>query len=141
VPTDFVTALAMFTSPHDVNQLQTLEAATRVCQAKLTGEEFRAVFDLFERFPDEDGYGIFWSLVHAVEAAGGYEAALLESVGRKPVEFNVMMIGRLLNAGVLECSGQNLEVLLKLVAAREGISAEARLTAQNLLSNGRRREA
>jgi hypothetical protein len=51
------------------------------------------------------------------------------------------LIGRLLNAGVLECSGQNLEVLLKLVAAREGISAEARLTAQNLLSNGRRREA
>jgi hypothetical protein len=142
MPTDLPTALARFTSPHDVEHLRMLEeAVARIDSKKMTEADFRAVFDLYERFPDEDGYGIFWSFLHAVEAAEGYESALLESVDRKPVEFNVMMVGRFLNGGVAELDGRNLSTLLNAVATRADISSRAQETAKSFLAHKALREA
>ena len=142
MPTDLPAALAKFVSPHDVEHLRALEAAAaRIDPTKLTEADFRAVFDLYERFPDEDGYGIFWTFLHAVEAADGYESALLASVDRKPVEFNVMMVGRFLNAGVVELAERNVLTLLNALAAETDISSRARETAKNFLANKARSEA
>ncbi len=63
------------------------------------------MLEVFERFPEEDGFGGFWALLHVLEASQGYESALVQSVLRQPAEFNVLMIQRLLNAGTLEVNG------------------------------------
>src|ERR1700723_1101145 len=56
-----------------------------------------AVEDLlavFERFPEDDGAGVFWSILHGLEALTGYEPALVRSVQKRPSEFGVLMVGR-----------------------------------------------
>ena len=59
-----------------------------------------ALFKVFERFPEHDGYGVFWSIVHGLESLPDYELALIDSLRRQPTEFNVMMVERILNAGI-----------------------------------------
>jgi hypothetical protein len=46
---------------------------------------------VFERFPDHDGYGVMWSVLHGIEAILNYEIELLASVRRLPTEFGVVM--------------------------------------------------
>lgn len=128
------TALANLTNPHDEEQLRALEqAATSQGSTPLTTDEIQAVLDLYERFPDEDGHGIFWSLLHAVEASAGYEDALFDSVSRAPGEFNVMLVGRLANAGIVQIAGRDVLALLRAVAERTNVSERARETAKGFL--------
>ncbi|MEW4571489.1 hypothetical protein AB1L88_26745 [Tautonia sp. JC769] len=53
---------------------------------------------VFDRFPDEDGAGVFWSIVHGLEALPGYEPALLESAELRPAPFKRIMVDRLRRA-------------------------------------------
>lgn len=99
-----------------------------------TEADFQALFALFERFPDSDGFGVFWSIVHLIEACKGYEPYLLESVHRRPVEFNVLMINRQLNANINEISGQPLAELLKSITTNVTATNEARAIAQEFLN-------
>ena len=56
------------------------ETATAIFQEGLASQLFADLFRIFERFPDKDGFGVFWSIVHGLEAVLGYEPSLLESV-------------------------------------------------------------
>ena len=58
-----------------------------------------ALFGLFERFPEEDGHGVYWSVLHGLEHRGSYESALLASWRRAPSPFTRSMLLRLRNAG------------------------------------------
>lgn len=93
---------------------------------------------VFERFPEQDGYGVFWGILHALEACEGYELELLASVSRKPCEFNVLMVNRLLNAGVSEIQGQSLDGILRFVVSSPRATAQAVHDAKHYLA---RREA
>jgi hypothetical protein len=56
------------------------------------------LFGVFERFPDHDGYGVMWSVLHGIEAIRNYEIELLASIRRLPTEFGVVMLRRLVDA-------------------------------------------
>jgi hypothetical protein len=60
---------------------------------------YPAIFNLFERFPEEDGAGVFWSAVHGAEAVGGYETQLLGSFQRWPSFMTRVMLQRIRNSG------------------------------------------
>ena len=138
MPPSLLTALSNFTEPHSVEQLRALEEAVAgIDRTRLTEEAMRAIFDLYERFPEEDGYGLFSWFMHALESSGGYETNLLESVARKPGGFNVMMIGRFVNSAAIEIEGTNLLTLLESLATRTDISHRAREAAENCLANRR----
>ena len=79
----------------------------------------RQLLDVFERFPDDDGFESFWGIVHLLEREGGYESALVDSVRRSPGEFNLTMINRLLNGGIKNVGDQSLLSLLEDVARSE----------------------
>lgn len=67
-----------------------------------TAECIPVLLGVFERFPDEDGSGVLWSIVHGIEALEiDYGSALRESVSRKPSLMGGIMLGRLerANAG------------------------------------------
>ena len=54
------------------------------------------LFGVFERFPEDDGAGVFWSIIHGVEALPyNYEPLLWESHGRSPSEMSKIMLTRL----------------------------------------------
>jgi hypothetical protein len=60
---------------------------------------YDAIFNLFERFPYEDGAGVFWSAVHGMEARGGYEKKLLSYFRRWPGTMTTAMLRRIYNSG------------------------------------------
>ena len=60
---------------------------------------YNAIFNLFERFPDEDGAGVFWSALHGMEAIGGYEVPLLGYFRRWPNLMTKVMLQRIQNSG------------------------------------------
>lgn len=53
---------------------------------------------VFDRFPDEDGAGVFWSIVHGLESLAGYEPFLLESAELRPAPFKRIVVDRLRRA-------------------------------------------
>jgi hypothetical protein len=55
---------------------------------------------VFERFPEEDGCGVFWTILHAIEFIDNYNSLLLDSLERQPSEFGIILLKRLLNSGV-----------------------------------------
>ncbi|MCZ8094811.1 MAG: hypothetical protein O9331_15130, partial [Acidovorax sp.] len=76
-----------------------------------TGHPEQAIAELlsvFERYPDEDGAGVVWGVLHGLESLPNYEPELLRSLARQPSEFGIRMLGRLLNAGVKEVAGVSL---------------------------------
>src|SRR5690606_15531287 len=91
-------------------------------------------YDL-ERFPEEDGYGVFWSILHLLEACNGCDEALVESVKRKPVEFNLRMVNRLLNSGITTVNGESLMQLLTCIAESEGTAPSTRKSANGFLAH------
>lgn len=76
-------------------------------------QHYSAMFDLFERYPEDDGNGVFWSAVHGMEALGGYEELLLEHFSRNPSLMTTIMLRRLLNAGQAHIGGIAIADLLK----------------------------
>ncbi len=62
-------------------------------------EEFLpTLFGVFERYPDDDGAGVFWSIVNGVESLPfDYEPILMDSMDRKPSLMGEIMIKRLCN--------------------------------------------
>ena len=127
-------AVERFSDPHDEPQLREFEEAMGAVRPDELGqEEFRALLGVFERFPEDDGYGIFWSIVHYLEACTHYEPVLIESVTRAPCEFNLLMVNRLLNSGVIQVNGQSLLSVLAAVASSPRATSSARKSAQSFI--------
>ena len=109
--------LASISSMHDVPQLQALEEALKSLLPDTMDDEDRiGLLRLFERFPEDDGYGAFSSIISLLEKAGGYEPLLIESVNRRATEFNLRMIARILNAGITHIGATDLLSVLRRVA-------------------------
>jgi len=126
--------LSEFTDPNSESQLLRLEELLSSLDPSACGEpEFTALLQVFERFPEHDGFGVFWSILHLLEACAGYEEALVRSVRQKPVEFNLTMVNRLLNTGVSEVNGQSLERLLASAAQSEEVDKRARQVARSFM--------
>jgi hypothetical protein len=57
------------------------------------------LFRVFERFPEEDGAGVLWSIVHGVESLSfDYEPFLRQSMARQPSCMARAMLQRLESA-------------------------------------------
>jgi hypothetical protein len=127
-----------FTDPHDELQLRLLDELLQSAATQSLGHrEYRALFGIFERFPSEDGFGVFWGIIHCMESCNGYEPDLIASVLRKPVEFNILMVNRLLNTGVLDIDGQPLMSVLASVASNPAATRDAKYSAERFISHQR----
>ncbi|MGL5003284.1 MAG: hypothetical protein ACRDAM_10135 [Casimicrobium sp.] len=130
-----VQALDRFSDPDDEAQLRELdENLSKLAPADCGESELRALLAVFERFPENDGFGVFWSIVHLLEACGGYAPILVESVLRKPCEFNLLMLNRLINSSVMEVGGQSLIGLLVSTSTNASAPLRAREIAQGFLT-------
>ena len=98
----------------------------------------RALFGIFERFPQEDGRGVYWAIVHGLEDRGGYEQALLDSVRRSPSPFALTMLNRISNDGQADCAGVSIASILTEVASSARVSPEVRQEAAEFLEYQRR---
>jgi hypothetical protein len=137
-----IEGLAQFSDPQDERQLRDLDTLVGRVDVKTCGEaEIRALLGVFERFPDEDGFGVFWSILHCLEKCGGYESLLVDSAMRVPVEFNLSMVNRLLNSGVSEVDGHRLICVLEAAANSDKVCSNTKDFAQNFIEYQRGRDA
>ena len=68
-------------------------------KAGVTLADLPKLFAVFERFPDDDGAGVLWSIVHGIESLDlDYEPALRASLKRKESEMGRVMLKRLNNS-------------------------------------------
>ena len=111
------------------------DAVSGPSSAELDG----ALFSIFERFPLEDGHGVYWSIVHSLERRGGYEQALLASVRRSPSPFALLMLNRMWNAGQRQCAGVSIVSILEEVSCASDASAKTRQEAMEFLEYQRHR--
>lgn len=96
-------------------------------------------FRLFERFPERDAYGLFWSIVHRLEARPEYESELVASLRRRPTRITVSMVNRALNAGRLSIEGKSLLPLLEAFAVDAACLPSIREQAEHFVSYQRSR--
>jgi hypothetical protein len=102
---------------------------TQCFTAPVGTQEIDAVFMLFERYPEEDGAGVFWSAIHGLEAVGGYEDRLKSSLARAPSSSAVALAIRIINAG-----DTSFLPIISEVAAREGTPMSVRSLAMRYLA-------
>jgi hypothetical protein len=97
------------------------------------GEYLKVWFLLYERCEDNSN-DIFWSILHGIETYHpSADSLVVESVIRQPSEFPLMMINRLLNAGIERVGETNLLELLKEVATNVRYSSIIQENARNYL--------
>jgi hypothetical protein len=130
---DIISILDGINSVEDETELAKLDSAVNSLLASDHPERgIRALFHVYERFPDKDGYGVFWSILHGLESLPGYEEVLVESAKRQPTEFSLMMVNRILNAGQTHVKGRDLAAVLAEVARDKNYSAAIRRVAGDL---------
>src|SRR3990167_10643635 len=138
--TSFIQEIESLSNPRDESQLRRLDEALASTYPLDCGEkEFRSLLQVFERFPEDDGFEVFWGIVHFLEACNGYEPFLIESVNRMPVEFNVVMINRLLNAGVAKIGDSPLMDVLESVLLHSSATQDAKQCAQRFIDYQRKK--
>ena len=101
-----------------------------------TGRQERgtaALFGIFERFPDYEDFGVFWSILHGLESLPNCGTEMIASVRRVPNEWNLSMVNRFLNGGFITIDDTNLMELLRETAVRPDVSEDARKKAQHYL--------
>lgn len=78
-------------------------------QENFTGDLLR----VFEKFPEEDGAGVFWSIVHGLENFSTYENELIESLIRQPSELGLIMLRRIKNSGIRTIGGIDISKIVR----------------------------
>lgn len=126
--------LDRISSAEEPEELERLEAnLTQLFASENPELGIDALLRVFERFPEKDGFCIFWSILSGLESLPDYEGKLIASVRRQPSRFGLLMVNRMLNAGITEVEGVNLLSLLKGVAADESQSEELREEARDFI--------
>jgi hypothetical protein len=82
-------------APRDGNWLPLDRLFDELWQHDFPTSAIPVLFRVFERFPDEDGAGVLWSIVHGLERRNDYEVALTDSLARQPSEMGNLMLQRL----------------------------------------------
>jgi hypothetical protein len=88
--------------PQDGNWLQLDDLLGEVWAGGITADCLPILFGVFERFPDEDGSGVLWGIVHGIELLNiDYSQSLRDSMSRQPSFMGRIMLDRLerANAG------------------------------------------
>ena len=93
-------AAAAVSDPRDEALLRQLDHALAEPVAG-TPADLDALLRMFERHPDADGLGVFWTALHWLEAQPATLLAptLRESLQRRPAEFSMLLAWRTLRAG------------------------------------------
>ena len=83
-------------SPVDGNWLQLDALLDELWSGGVATGSLPILFGVFERFPEDDGAGVLWSIVHGIESLDvDYEPALRQSLDRRASLMGNIMLERL----------------------------------------------
>ena len=87
------------------------------------------LLNVFSRFPDDDGAGVFWSIIHGLETFPDYQPTLLAALRTQPSDLTLTMVNRMLNAGETHVGDTPWLSVLQDVAENDAYSQTVRATA------------
>jgi hypothetical protein len=93
------------------------------------------LFQLLERFPEDESAGVLWTVLHGIESYPQYETELVESLHRHPTDITVTMVHRIANSGQVLIAGQPIKNLYQIALAHPKASDEAKEYAQDYLDS------
>ncbi len=126
--------------PEDLDLDRLSDLAVEYFSSRVAPKYLGVWFHLYERFPETDGYGVFWAILHGIEAQPGSDRFVVESVRRKPSRFPVTMVNRMLNGSITSVGGVDLLGLLAEVAADSRCPGSVREETVGFLEHQRRRD-
>jgi hypothetical protein len=86
-------------SPADGNWRRLDELLDELWSEGVSEGQLPVLLRVFERYPEEDGGGVLWSIVHGIEALPfNYEPFLRQSLARQPSHMGNIMLQRLRKA-------------------------------------------
>jgi len=100
-------------APENGNWLKLDALLIELWQSEKQEEGLVNMLRVLERFPEDHGEGVLWSIVHGAEKIEGYEKELLKSVRRQPADLSVTMLQRMRNAGMKKIEGEEIIAVLK----------------------------
>ncbi|MEK6233883.1 MAG: hypothetical protein N2C14_04145 [Planctomycetales bacterium] len=127
-------SIAMF-QPQDGEWLKLDELLEELFQSESPPAAMDALLHVFQRFPTEDGAGVFWGIVHGLESLPDYEERLIQSVRAEPSEFGIIMLHRLLNSGVEDVGGVGLRFVIESTVKNESVADEVRARARKFMDS------
>ena len=95
--TEILEEICRFTPEHG-NWLRLEALLAELWKSPPSREWVLPLLTVFERFPDEDGAGVMWSIIHGLETIEGYEPILEESAQARPTWLKSVMLKRIANA-------------------------------------------
>ena len=95
--TEILEEIGRFT-PENGNWLGLEVLLAELWKSRPSQEWVNPLLAVFERFPDEDGAGVMWSIIHGLETIEGYEPILEESAQARPTWLKSAMLKRIANA-------------------------------------------
>ncbi len=99
------------TEEGDWNQLE--DVIEQLWQTGEPEEGIVEMFQILENYTDEEGGTALWSILHRLESLPIYEKYLLDSVNRKPSDFNLRMLNRILNVNQTTVYEQPIRSVIK----------------------------
>jgi len=82
--------------PVDDNWLPLDDLLAELWHGRIDASCFRTLFGVFERYPEEHGGGVLWSILHGIESMDiDYEDELRQSLSRQPSHMAEVMLRRL----------------------------------------------
>lgn len=69
-----------------------------------------SIFKLFQKYPIDDGSGVFWSILHGLETLD-YEQKLCSALLKKPFYIGIIMLIRIEKSGAKTIAGKSINEL------------------------------
>ena len=91
------------------------------------------LLNVFSRFPDDDGAGVFWSIIHGLETFPDYQPTLLAAIRAQPTDLSLTMVNRMLNGGETHVGDTPWLSVLQSVAENNAYSQTVRATASGFV--------
>ena len=98
----------------DGNWLRLDELAIELWESGKPEFGINSLLGLFEKYPTEDGAGVFWTILHGIETLN-YEKELYESLIRKPTHITIIMLKRIENSNSELIAGKSISELKKFI--------------------------
>jgi hypothetical protein len=109
--------------PEEGNWLRLDELITELWEKGNPQIGIKELFGVFERYPKDDGFGVFWSILHGIETLE-YEQNLYESLLNNPSYMGIIMLKRIENTGLEFIAGKRINELKKNVRNNPKIEPE-----------------
>ena len=119
---EIIAKIASFT-PVDGNWFRLDELVEELWKSKNPELAIKSLFEVFERYPKDDGAGVFWTVLHGLETLR-YEAFLYDSLLRKSSHMGIIMLNRIENNGSKYIAGKSIIELKEYIKNNPKVNSE-----------------